>query len=190
MKTARAPLVRCKSVLMLVEKTLFRKKLARVIRDDCANQASESKLTRDFNDRPNQNCSSNSLPVPSHKRQSGLRITTIVIVRPASHLLMSCNTSCEKSADRTAPVSACVRLCSTAKSNPTNTSRQIPTVAYRAILLKRFRLMLDVRAAWPGILPLMVSFFFQPAHVMQHTTKSSINALRGQVAFVRIVAVR
>src|SRR6185437_711871 len=72
-KTARAPLGRRKSVLMSVEKTLFRKKLVRVIRDDCANQASESKLTRDCNDRPNQNCLSNSLPPPSHKRQSGLR---------------------------------------------------------------------------------------------------------------------
>jgi len=34
---------------MSVENTLFRKKLARVIRDDCANQASESELSRDVN---------------------------------------------------------------------------------------------------------------------------------------------
>jgi hypothetical protein len=130
-KTARAPVGSVKSVLMSIENTLFRKKLARVIRDDCTNQASKSKLTRDFNDRPNQNCLSNSLPPPPHKRQSGLRWMTISIVRPAApRLSISCSTPCEKNADRTAPVSARVRLCSTAKSSPTSTSsRLIPAVA-------------------------------------------------------------
>jgi hypothetical protein len=83
-------------------------------------------------------------------RQSGLRITTIVIVRPASHLSMSC----EKNADRTALISACVRLCSTTKSSPESAIRRaIPAVAQRAVFLKRFWLMLDQRPAWRAILP-------------------------------------
>ncbi len=72
-KPARAPLGRRKSVLTSVEKTLFRKKLARVIRDDCANQASESELPRDLSDGANQDWLSNPLPSTDHMRQSGLR---------------------------------------------------------------------------------------------------------------------
>jgi hypothetical protein len=129
-KAARAPLGRCKSVLTSVVRTLFRKKLARVIRDDCANQASESELPRDLNDGANQDCVSNPLPSAEHMRQSGLRRMTISTVRPVPHLSTSCSTRCEKSADRTAPVSAWVRLCSTAKSNATSTSsRPVPAVA-------------------------------------------------------------
>src|SRR5271154_748918 len=69
-KTARAPLGSRKSALMSVENTLFRKKLVRVIRDDCANQAPEMELSRDLNDFENQD--SLSAP-PGHTRQSGLR---------------------------------------------------------------------------------------------------------------------
>ena len=156
-KMARAPLGRRKSVLTSVENTLFRKKLVRVIRDDCANQGSESELRRDLSEGANQDCASNPLPSRVHMRQSELRRMTISTVRPAPHLSISGTASCEKSADRIAPVSACVRLCSTAKSSPARTSRRpIPAVAYRTIFLKRFWLMPDPRAAWPVILTLMV----------------------------------
>jgi hypothetical protein len=75
----------------------------------------------------------------------------IWIVRPAPHWSTSRSTPWEKSADKTAPVSACVRLCSTAKKSPTSASRRtIPAVAQRAIFLRRFWLMLDQRAASPA----------------------------------------
>jgi len=73
----------------------------------------------------------------------------ISIVRPAPHWSTSRSTPWQKSADKTAPVSACVRLCSTAKKSPTSASRRtIPTVAQRAIFFRRFWLMLDQRAAF------------------------------------------
>lgn len=120
-KTTPVPLGRCKLALMSVENKLFTKKLARVNRDDCANQGSESELTRDINDGASQSYP-NALSFPEHKRQSGLRWMMISTVRPAPHLSTSCNTPCEKNADRTAPVSACVRRCSAAKSSATTTN--------------------------------------------------------------------
>src|SRR5579871_1990773 len=85
-KAARTPLGRRKSVLMSVEKTLFRKKLARVIRDDCANQGRESELPRNLSDGANQDCPPNHpLPSTEHTRQSGLRRMTISTVRPPPH---------------------------------------------------------------------------------------------------------
>lgn len=81
-KTARAPLGRRKFALMFVENMLLRKKLVRVIRDDRANQASETELHRDFNDCPNQDSLSGPFPSTEQMRQAGLRRTIISMVRP------------------------------------------------------------------------------------------------------------
>src|SRR5690349_8952612 len=53
-KTASTLLGKRKSAPKFLDNMLFRKKLARVIRDDCANQRPRTELARDFNDCANQ----------------------------------------------------------------------------------------------------------------------------------------
>ena len=121
---------RCTSALIFLGTALFTKKLTWVIRDDCANQASEMERRLDINDCANQD---SPISVSGHVRQPGLRSMKISIVRPSLHgavLRMLRKTVCEKNAERTSPVSVCVRFCSTAMSSTISaSSRAIPLVA-------------------------------------------------------------